>query len=460
MKFIRKLFGDKSQKSLIPSQVRVVPKYESPGALVDKVYADFDFPKDLYSANKFIFGSFFYQSAPFTLWKSPTINLPDNLEVVTKIPCQFLMLRYWFWFLTSNYGPIISGMLKDEFDNFVSELDNAEPKDNVNFLEQINYYFTQIDDAIEHYEEIPEEKKSFKDSEGKTLVLPWEYYLALKVLMNSVDSPYYKVDDTDFDGNDNLVMGCLGYSKYLAESTFNKFKEHLAQFDANTLKTWRWKKYAGLYEQQLKRKHNCVYFNKEDRVVTAKDVYTARLMDSGTWRNLNESYLKLKKEILDDESPVNAISFIADKREEIDELITKVDMLGVGKQGLDIQLIKLRESLIDIWMYIYKEQKNDVGLANLQKAEEFNKLHSKQNSPDFIKVIGHDSIPDNQILPSLLSLNLFELKEVIKHFETEELRESLINIRTGALNCVKEVIGEIQDLTEVKEKLNVIGVAL
>ena len=33
-------------------------------------------------------------------------------------------------------------------------------------------------------------------------------------------------------------------------------------------------------------------------------------------------------------------------------------------------------------------------------------------------------------------------------------------IGVGALNCVKEVIGEIQDLTEVKEKLNVIGVAL
>jgi hypothetical protein len=461
VKFIRSLFGDKSQSSLIPTQARVVPKYESPSALVDKVYTDFDFPKDLYSANKLILGCFCYQSAPFSLWKSPTINLPENLEVVTRIPCQFLILRYWFWFLTSNYGSLISGMLKDEFDSIVTELDNAEPKDDFNFLEQINFYFTQIDEAIEHYDEIPEDKKSFKDGEGNTLVLPWEYYLALKVLINSVDSPYYKVSDADFDGNDNLVMGCLGYSKYLAEATFNKFKEHFVEFDAHTLKTWKWKKYPGLYEQQLKRKHNCIFFNKADRDVTAYDVYIARLKDSGTWREFNEHYLKLRKEILDDESPANPISFIADKREELDELITKVDMLGAGKQGLDIELSRLRESLIGIWMYIYKEQKNDSGLENLQKAEELNKLHGNQNNPDFIKIIGHDSIPAHQVIPSLLSLNLLELKDVIAHFESDDgLRNALINIRTGALSCVKNVMNEIEDLTEVKEKLNVIGVAL
>lgn len=461
MKFIRKLFGDRSQSSLIPAQARIIPKYESPTALVDKVYADFDFPKDLYSANKLIFGCFFYQSAPFTLWKSPTINLPENLEVITKIPCQFIMLRYWFWFLTSNYGSLISTMLRDEFYNFVTELDNAEPKDDINFVDQINYYFDQIDEAIEQYQDIPEDKKSFKDGEGNTLVLPWEYYLALKVLMNSSDSPYYKVSDTDFDGNDNLVMGCLGYSKYLAEATYTKFKEHFVEFDAHTLKTWKWKNFPGLYEQQLKRKHNCVFFNKEDRVVTAYDVYIARLMDSGTWREFNEHYLRLKKEILEDEAPSNAISFIADKREEIDDLISKVDMLGVGKQGLDIELSRLRESLIDIWMYIYKQQKNDIGLANLQKAEELNKLHAEQDHPDFIKIIGHDSIPAHQVIPSLLSLNVEELKEVINHFESEEgLRNGLINIRTGALTCVKNVVDEISDLSDIKLKLNVIGVAL
>jgi hypothetical protein len=461
MNFIKKLFGDKSQSSLIPSQVRIVPKYESPSALVDKVYADFDFPKDLYSANKLILGCFCYQSAPFSLWKSPTINLPENLEVVTRIPCQFLMLRYWFWFLSSNYGSLITSMLKDEFDSIVTELDNTEPKDDFNFLEQINFYFTQIDEAIESYEEIPEEKKSFKDGEGNTLVFPWEYYLALKVLMNSVDSPYYKVNDTDFDGNDNLVMGCLGYSKFLAEATFNKFKENFVEFDAHTLKTWKWKKNPGLYEQQLKRKHNCVFFNKEDRVVTAYDVYIARLMDSGTWREFNEHYLKLNKEILEDESPVNAISFIADKREEIDDLINKVDMLGVGKQGLDIELSRLRESLIDIWMYIYKEQNNQSGLESLHKAEEFNKLNGRHNYPDFIKIMGHDSIPAHQVMPSILSLNLNELKEVISYLESDDkLRDTLLNIRTGALDCVKQSLNQIQNIDEVEEKLRVIGVAL
>ncbi|QWD16806.1 hypothetical protein G6700_03345 [Polynucleobacter paneuropaeus] len=461
MKFIRRLFGDKSQSSLIPTQAKVVKKYESPSELVDGLYAGFDFPKDLYSANKLIFGAFFYQSAPFTLWKDKTIDLPQNLEVITKVPCQFLMLRYWFWFLTSNYGSVVSGMLKDEFDNFVNELDNAEPKDDANFLEQINFYFTQIDEAIEHYEEIPEDKKSFKDTEGNTLVLPWEYYLALKVLMNSVDSPYYKVTDSDFDGNDNLVMGCLGYSKYVAEATYNKFKEHFVEFDAHTLKTWKWKKFPGLYEQQLIRRYNSPFFTKDEQLVSAYDVYIARLRDVTAWREFNDQYLKLKKEILDDESPANPIAFIADKREELDELIDKVDRLGLGKQGLDIQLRRLRESLIDIWMYIYKEQKNQSGLESLQKAEEFNKLNGRHNYPDFIKIMGHDSIPANEVMPSILSLNIRELKEVITYLESDDkLRDTLLNIRTGALDCVKQSLNQIQNLDEVKEKLRVIGVAL
>ena len=461
MKFIRKLFGGTSQPIALPQQAKVVKKYESPSELVDGVYAGFDFPKDLYSANKLIFGAFFYQSAPFILWKDKTIDLPESLEVITKVPCQFLMLRYWFWFLTSNYGSVVSGMLKDEFDNFVNELDNAEPKDDANFLEQINFYFTQIDEAIEHYEEIPEDKKSFKDGKGETLVMPWEYYLALKVLMNSVDSPYYKVTDSDFDGNDNLVMGCLGYSKYVAEATYNKFKEHFVEFDAHTLKTWKWKNFPGLYEQQLIRRYNSPFFTKDEQLVSAYDVYIARLRDVTAWREFNDHYLKLKKEILDDESPANPIAFIADKREELDELIDKVDRLGLGKQGLDIQLRRLRESLIDIWMYIYKEQKNQSGLESLQKAEEFNKLNGRHNYPDFIKIMGHDSIPANEVMPSILSLNISELKEVITYLESDDkLRDTLLNIRTGALDCVKQSLNQIQNLDEVKEKLRVIGVAL
>jgi hypothetical protein len=461
VKFIKKLFGEKSHPNLIPTQSKVVQKYESPSALVDRVYAGFNFPKDLYSANKLIFGAFFYQSAPFILWKDKTIDLPENLEVITKVPCQFLMLRYWFWFLTSNYGSVVSGMLKDEFDSFVNELDNAEPKDDANFLEQINFYFTQIDEVIEHYEEIPEDKKSFKDANGETLVMPWEYYLALKVLMNSVDSPYYKVTDSDFDGNDNLVMGCLGFSKYVSEATYKKFKEHFVEFDAHTLKTWKWNKFPGLYEQQLIRRYNSPFFTKEDQLVSAYDVYIARLRDVTAWREFNDHYLKLRKEILDDESPANPIAFIADKREELDELIDKVDRLGLGKQGLDIQLRRLRESLIDIWMHIYKEQKNQSGLESLQKAEEFNKLNGRHNYPDFIKLMGHDSIPANELMPSILSLNIGELKEVISYLEGDDkLRDTLLNIRTGALDCVKQSLNQIQNIDEVEEKLRVIGVAL
>ena len=461
MKFIKRLFGEKSHLNAIPKQSKVVQKYESPSALVDKVFADFDFPKDLYSANKLIFGAFFYQSAPFVLWKDKTIELPENLEVITKIPCQFLMLRYWFWFLTSNYGSVVSGMLKDEFDNFVTELDNAEPKDDINFLEQINYYFTEIDEAIEHYEEIPEEKKSFKDANGETLVMPWEYYLALKVLINSVDSPYHNVKDSDFNGNDNLVMGCLGYSKYVAEATYNKFKEHFVAFDAHTLKTWKWKRYPGLYEQQLIRKHNSPFFTKEEQFVSAYDVYIARLRDVTAWREFNDHYLKLKKEILDDETPANVMDFIFSKREELDDLIDKVDMLGDGKQGLDIELSRLREYLIDIWMYIYKEQKNQSAIEALQKAEEFNKLNGKNRWPHIAKAMSHDSIPNDQIIPSILSLSLDELKEYTIFLEgNEKLRDSLLNLRTGALDCVKQSLNQIQNLDEVKEKLRVIGVAL
>ena len=75
--------------------------------------------------------------------------------------------------------------------------------------------------------------------------------------------------------------------------------------------------------------------------------------------------------------------------------------------------------------------------------------------------MGHDSIPAHQVMPSILSLNLNELKEVISYLESDEsFREALINIRSGALKCAKTVIDEIKDLSEVKEKLNIIGVAL
>ena len=461
MKFIRKFFGNTENTKIIPKQAKVIYEYQAPKELVDKVFVNHTFPNDLYSLNKFIFGSFFYQSAPFILWKDSTVDLPDNLEVVTKISCQFLILRYWFWFLTSNYGSIVSNMLRDEFDNFVTELENIEPKEDINFLENIEYYFTQIDESLKIFNEIPESKKSIKTADGDTLVLPWEYYLALKVLITSVDSPYYKVEGTDFDGNDNLVMGCLGYSKFIAEATFNKFKEHLGEFDARTLKTWKWKKYAGLYEQQLKRKHNSIFFNEADRVVSAYDVYVSRLKDSGIWRALYDRYLKLKKEILDDESPNNALTFIMKKREELDELIDEVDMLGVGKQGLDIELSRLREALIDIWKYIYKESNNTKGLDLLENAENVHKNNSGKNKPDFINLMGHETITDDTIFSNFLSLSINEIKEVIFYLESQpDLRDVLIHMRTGSLRLVNEKLTEIDNLEEVKDKLNVIGVAI
>ena len=455
MKFFTKIFGEKDKP-------KVAIKYESQEEVVHRVFADYDFPKDLQAANKIIFGRFFYPSAPFTLWKDPSINLPDSLEVITKLPCQFLMLRYWFWFLTSNYGPVASGMLKDEFDDYVIELNDAEPKGEINLLEQINYYFSEIDEAVDHYEEMPEDKKSFKGSDGKSLVMPWEYYFALKVIIHSVDSPYYKVEDaTKLGNNDTLVMGCLGYSKYLAEATYNEFKKHLLDFDAHVLKTWKWKATRGLSEQYLFIKHNSVFFEDKDRVITPYDVYIARCKDVESWRGFYAQYLELNKEILEDDIPNDTIGFIIKKREELDDLINHVDALGVGKRGLDVELDRLRKSLIDIWMYIYREQKNESGLATLQEAEELNKLNPRRNYPDFIKFLLSDSLPADHVVPSFLSLSLNELKEVVSYIETQDsLRETLLSLRTGALDVVNKVRGEIKNLNEVKEKLSVIGVAL
>jgi hypothetical protein len=452
LNFFRKILGNfnvSNSSQNIKSQQKL-----DPADLVDLVFNDFKFPTDIYSANKTIFGCLFYQSGPFLLWKSDQIELPESLEIITKIPCQFLMLRYWFWFISSNHGVVASSMLRDEFNNFVRQIEDKD----TNFLSSLDYYFDQIDSAIDLHQSTDEKNKTLITDAGEKIELPWEYIFAMHVLLFSEDSKYFNSDGKNFDGNEVKVMECLLHSRFIAEATFKKFKANYIDFDAKKLQTWVWKTNPGLYEQHLIRRHNSIYFIETSRHVDASDVYFARCKDSEEWQGYYSSYLRLKKEILDDEAPINYRDFIASKREELDEVIDSVDRLGVGAKGLDIELMNLRDSLIGIHKYIFEETKNTEGLRLLDIAENHYKEASRKNRPHFINVIGHKSLPPEDVISALLVLDKENLKITISHMESVE--DAITNLRTGCLDFVRSHLNYFEDLTEVKEKLKIIGVTL
>ena len=461
MSFLRNILGNFNLKNAPVKEQEQSKFISNPKQIVEAVFRDFNFPNDIYQANKIIFGCFFYQSPPFTLWKSANSKLPENLEILTKVPCQFLMRRCWFWFLSENHGQVASRMIKDEFYELVNQMDAIEPKPEQNFTELIDFYFSKIDKAIELHSNASPDSKTFKSSSGEVLSLPWEYYLSLTILITSEDSPYYNKDNDDFEGNEYLIMDCLANARFIAEETFLRFKESYIDFDANSLKSWKWIPNAGLYEQHLKRRHNSIYFVKESREVTPYDVYIARCKDIEEWRSYYQRYLILKKEILDDDAPSDVMDFIIKKREEIDEVIDSVDRLGVGKDGLDVQLSNLRNSLIGIWRHIYQQQNNIKGMESLDKAEELSKSHSRKLMPDFINVMGHDSLPAGDVMSAYLSLSIDDLKDCINYLKSNDY--VLNNLRTGTLQFVHKHIDYFEnqdDLDMVRDKLAIIGVAL
>lgn len=457
MSFLRNILGSLKLSSSTNEVKSEASKSDSIKNQIDIVFRDYEFPKDIYSANKAILGCFFYQTLPFSLWKAEDAKLSEPFEVITKIPCQFLMIRQWFWYLSNNHGHVASSMLKDEFDHLIREMDKDNDSE-INFQEGIDYYFKQIDLAIDHFNETSVDKKSLTTANGEKITLPWEYFFAMRILLLSEDSPYFNTDSSDFNGNEVEILKCLTHSTTVANLVFDKFKEHYVDFDAHKLQSWKWKTNAGLYEQHLKRRHNSKYFVEESRVVSAYDVYIARCKDAQEWHALHDEFLRLKKEILEDEATENPLDLIQRQREELDHVIDQVDRLGVGKNGLDIELGKLRESLIGIWRYIYENSNNTEGLKLLDKAESMSKNFSRKNVPDLINALGHSSVPSSDVMSCFLSLNTDDLKECVNHLQS--IDGPLSEVRTGCLDFVRQHRSEFDDIDEVKEKLRIIGVAL
>ena len=457
MNFIKNILGNLKLQTSKNNKMSNEPK---PAELVDEIFANFDFPKDIHSANRLVVGSFFKQVAPFTLWKPANLVIKPELEIIAKNTSHFVILKCWYLFLAMQHGRIASNMLMDEMWALIDALDeDASNEDNLK--SHVKVFMQGIDDAIEHFENTPDSKRSIKTSNGENIELPWEYFLAIRTLIKSVDSPYFEKKGSDFNGDEYTLMECFANARFIGQAYFEKLKNSYTTFDPQTLTTWQWKSEPGLYEQHLMRRYASQYFDADKRNISVVDVYEARVKDSNELSSYYSQAMRLKKEILDDDAPNNYMDFIMLKREEIDELIDKVIRLGVGANGLDVMLDNLRKSLIDIWKYIYTEQNNSKGLELLEKAEIFNQSNSIKFRPNFINAIGHESLPAEDVVSAFLSLSFDELKKVVKYMESdEENRTPLLHLRSGSLDYVKSRINDFHNFNEVREKLAIVGVAI
>ena len=292
--------------------------------------------------------------------------------------------------------------------------------------------------------------------DDKDIEVPVGYPLAWYFLVRMQGSPYYQQNKPEFNDADTLTAGCIEHGRQRALDLLVPMAQ-AGPFDPESFTQWRWSKKPGAYERQLQRRHNNPLFSPESRIVTAKEVYEARLLDDQDQAAYRKDVAALI-ESMPDELPFDWHTFLNGMREKIDNQIERSAGIGGDINDVIEALRKMRTNIINTWRIALGNNKD--ALAALEKAEKF------VNAPEYVEMLGNEffrqlcrkngPIPPTEVLPSLLTENPETIRVVVKFLGGEG---GLIKkTQTAAAELIAECALRGEEIDQAAEKLEALGI--
>ena len=446
------------KKKLSSPPPAVIP----PAHRIEPTSTSIEWDPDAYKSARFLMGMYAGKVPPFSQWRAPGTNISAAADSTAEICAQSFQLIVWFWRFEDKFGPLAGKMARDAFLLVAEEL---APENN--FSGMLEWLLNLHDDARKSFSEMPEVQRHISVN-GTTVTMPYGYFVALYFFLQLEGSPYKDKDSVD-DDDCFALAECVEHAKFAANTMFDPMLAAIPEFRPEDFLTWRWGDKPGAHEMQLMRRHNNPLFAPARQIVTSKDVYEARQRDVRIWNAAVDEVVAIRKELQETDFPPNWQDFLGDIRDRIDELLPQVHRLGSNSKLLEEHLNESRLFISDTWIGAYKNQPETQALY-----AEADKLHYLQQATmygtQWLAQIGNPEgiIPPDEVVAAFLCQSIEEVRETVRILEADtasddggpSLRTVLLQMRSGTLDVVKPLLRAGHELPGIREKLDILGVAV
>lgn len=415
-----------------------------------------EWPADAYASVRMLLGMYLSKTAPFAHWRKSDVGLTPEVEDAAEFSTKSYQLALWFWMFGHTHGGVAARMARDALCLLWGEV-NEEDK----MGDMLELVLNMQDNAYDAYAKTPAVMRKIT-TDGEEFELPREYFIAMYLLLAVDTSPYYQKENPDVRGDDFALTECLNQAQAEAQYIFTPMLAAIGQFEPSNFPKWKWSAAPGAHERHLQRRHNNPMFRLDRQTVTSSDVYQARVWDIAALYDARKKAEEIRIELRDTELPDNWSSYLNQMRERIDALACEVRMIGQNAAEVERTVATLRDFVIGVWRDTVTPYPDK--LAALEEAETLNTNHiNVVFATDWLRQLGNPIrvIPVDEVVSSLLAENIDDLIATVKVLESEpDLRGSLLSVRTGALDVVRPALAAGHMLPNIKEKLNILGVAM
>jgi len=419
-------------------------KKDEPPPPPDKEWAP---PTDLYDMSKLSGVMYARSVAPFGGWQNLSIDVPaHSVDIFRNV---FNLFEVWTWFILvkNRYGTQASRIALDVFSLQASRETGVSDA-------------SQLVKSIAHIEDVASRASAAaQTAENRTNGIPWTRLAAIDLLTLLGESSYYSGAPGTFGGNEVLLGQCIAKAIGNINGGFDDLLRPVV-FRPDKFVEWVWRARPGGYERHLQRRFDNPLFTRDRRIVTALDVYLARVSDDAALeklRNKVNAFVNAQPEDL----PLDAARWCNETRETIDKFLDECYRVGGDMQEIVSTLRRERNRAIVVWKALLGNDAEK--LESLERAEEeMTKWEWLRN--EFVQQSSvRDYVPIEELASALLSEPVENIRAYCKNLLVinKDRDDPIPILRNVALSLVRdasvEMLGTGREVPDWKRKVDAIS---
>ncbi len=388
--------------------------------------------------------------APFAGWIAPGITFTPDVEPVLRDGVRGYQLALWFWLFAEKHGTIAARMVRESFCLLVEA---AQPSSG----DKIDALLDLANRLAHSVESISSEQRTFQQ-EGLSVELPMEFFVAVGFLRLAAESADAGSATASMQGTEYKLADCFRHATDQALAVFRPMIDAV-EFDATSLPSWKWSAQPGAAERHLQRRHSNPLFPLHRQMVTAQEVYEARLADARTMQDIRSELNELSRSFSErTELPLNWQSYLEGYRDHIDRLDERRLASGGQNAPLGDAIASLRADILATWRASLHKNRHSLAALDQEEAQRAERRALLYGSDWTAQLLSHgSSIPPEEVVPALLSESPSQLERVVASLQAEpRLLETLAQCRATAHRLVNELRAGGHQFPDIGDKLRIL----
>ncbi|APA89493.1 tryptophan leader peptide (plasmid) [Paraburkholderia sprentiae WSM5005] len=389
-------------------------------------------------------------SPPFANWAAPGITFAPDVDMLARNGVRGYQLALWLWLFAEKHGTIAAKMVRE---SLCLLADAMQPSSG----DRIDSLLDLANRLAHSVEALSAEQRTFR-LEGLSVELPMEFFLATALLRLAPDSPYAGIEGANLQGNDFKLADCFRHATEEGLAVFRPMIDAV-DFDAKSLPHWTWSAHPGAAERHLQRRHNNPLFALHRQMVTAHEVYEARLADAQAIQDIRSELNELSRSFSETtELPLNWQSFLETYRDHVDRLDERRLVVGGQNASLADAIAALRADILATWRASIHKNRHGLATLEQEEAKRAERRTMLYGCDWTAQLLSHGSlIPPEEVVAALLSEPASEVEKAVTGLRGEpRLHETLAQCRAAAHRLVTELRAAGHPLPDIDDKLRIL----